>query len=445
MLSRILPYILFVLAGIAGAETTEVFPGGDLRGALLSLGAGDELIIHDGTYSTQQNGGSYFLEVFWNGTAAQPIVVRAAAGARPIIQGDPSQNVVNVNGSYFTMRGLEIVGGSHGLRLGNVDHAILEDLVIRDIEDVGISCNRPGHACDTLIIRRNEIYNTGQGGGPGEGMYIGCNNAGCVVSNSVITQNYLHDLSGSQADGIEVKTGSYGNTVSDNVIVGANYPGITMYGYADGPGRSRNVVERNFVWDTNDNGIQIVGQVVVRGNIVVASGANGIHSKPSQGFDPHSLDIIHNTIYQAGDACLKTNDWGNGDTSAVVANNALYCSSSNAVRVVGGLGQAVVTGNVGVGGMSGISGGVVLGVSAAADMGNVAGQNFWPTEQSALLGAANALYRSNDFNSAVRTLTDVDAGAYERNADANPGWQLQSGFKALDLLMTDSFGFGGYD
>lgn len=70
--------------------------------------------------------------------------------------------------------------------------------------------------------------------GTGEGLYIGCNDAGCTVSESVFEYNFIHDLGGTQGDGIEIKTGSWGNTVRGNVIVGAGYPAITMYGFESG-------------------------------------------------------------------------------------------------------------------------------------------------------------------------------------------------------------------
>src|SRR5262249_55609082 len=153
------------------------------------------------------------------------------------------------------------------------DHGTLEDLVIHALGDVGISCNRDGETCDQMTFRHNEIFDTGAAG-TGEGMYLGCNDAACTFSNSIVELNYIHDLGGDQGDGIEIKTGSFGNTVRDNVIVRSNYPGITMYGFA-GNG-APNVVERNLVWHTVDNGIQIVGQVVVRNNIVIDCGNNGI-------------------------------------------------------------------------------------------------------------------------------------------------------------------------
>ncbi len=115
---------------------------------------------------------------------------------------------------------------------------------------MGISCNRGGGGsdCNSLVIRRNEIFDTGVGGNTGEGMYLGCNGDDCRIYDSVIELNYVHDTrSGSQGDGIELKYGSYGNIVCDNVIIRTNYPGILSSSFPAMAGRRPNLIERNLV------------------------------------------------------------------------------------------------------------------------------------------------------------------------------------------------------
>ncbi len=418
-----LVFALCLAPAAAHAATYEIRSGDDLIGRLQSLSAGDEVIVYTGTYDT---GG--FLEVEWAGTADMAIVSRAADGERPVIRGVSSQNVINIDGSYFTLRGFEITGGSHGLRLGTVSHATLEDLAIHEIGDVGISCNRAGNTCDALIVRHNEIYDTGMGGGPGEGMYIGCNDAACVVSNSIFEGNYIHDIGGTQGDGIEIKTGSFGNVVRDNVIIGANYPAITLYGFADGAGE-RNLVERNFVWGTNDNGIQVVGQVIVRNNIVIDAAANGIHSKASQGFAPHDVTIVHNSVFGAGAACMKTNDWS-GESAQIIANNAFYCPGGLAVDINGGAPSATFAGNFALGEVR-ASSGFATG-TAEGDLGAPSGSPpvLYPPAGSPLVDAGDPAYAaSEDFNGTARSDGMPDVGAYEHTNAENPGWPLGMDFR----------------
>ena len=121
--------MLLVIALCANAATTEVNPGEDLFGILENVVAGDEVVVHAGTYTSQQGGGSWFRQLTLNGTADEPIVIRAADGETVVIEGDPgaSQNIINIEGSYSTWKGVEMVYGSHGVRIHASDHAIFED------------------------------------------------------------------------------------------------------------------------------------------------------------------------------------------------------------------------------------------------------------------------------------------------------------------------------
>ena len=64
-------------------QVHDIKPGDDLFGTLTKLKAGDEVVIHAGTYTTPG-----FYEVRWPGTAAAPITIHGAPGeARPVIVG----------------------------------------------------------------------------------------------------------------------------------------------------------------------------------------------------------------------------------------------------------------------------------------------------------------------------------------------------------------------
>jgi hypothetical protein len=378
-----------------------------------------------------------YLNSTWAGSATDPIVIRAADGEHPIIAGTFAQNTLNFSGSFFTFKGFEVTGGSHGLRLGSVSNAVLEDLTIHDIGDVGISCNLSPNNCDALTIRHTEIYNTGKDGGTGEGLYLGCNDGSCSLTNSVIENNFIHDMDGTQGDGIEIKTSSYGNVVRDNVVVRTPYPGITMYGFT-GSGEP-NIVERNLVWHaTTDAGIQVVGQVIVRNNLVIDAATYGIFSKPSNALNPHDATIVHNTVVGAGNACMRTTSWS-GQLNNVIANNAFYCENGASMDINGGAPEATITNNVVLG-----SGGVgsTDGTSVAADLGDT----YYPPSTSALVNAGSPAYAADDdFNGTVRD-TMPDVGAYERTSASNPGWTIVEGFKDTSgVLEPDQPSFGGDD
>ncbi|MCB9705045.1 MAG: right-handed parallel beta-helix repeat-containing protein [Myxococcales bacterium] len=423
-----------LLAAQVLAATIDVNPGDDLWGTLKALGAGDEVIIHAGTYAVPG-----FVDLMLPGTEGQPILIRAGDGEEVIIQGIPEQNTFNVQGSWYTLRGLKIVGGSHGIRVGTSDHATFEDIEITTIGDVGISCNRPDNTYEAITIRGVHIHDTGMGGGPGECMYLGCNDDGCQMWDSTIEFNWCHDtLAGSQGDGIELKTGSYNNVIRHNVIHDVKYPGITIYGTVGN--KAPNVVEGNAVWASGDNGIQTVGDAIVRNNLVFAVGANGIHAKPSQGEIVENLTIVHNTILNGAGICLRGNQWPGGE-GIVVAGNAFYCEGGTAIRLPEGSGTSSFAANAVVGGVEGVAMGTFDGVSLAAAFADAAAKDVYPADGSPLVDAGDPAHApADDFNCLPRDPAAPDAGAYDRDAPTNPGWAVAPGFKTCADLGGDTTG-----
>ena len=255
--------------GNAWAATIEIGPSGDFRSAMQNLHAGDTLILDAGTYALT----SYF-ELDLNGTSALPITIVAKAGTRPVIHfNGTSQNIVNFNANTFlVIDGIEFSGGSRGLRFIGGSDNIVRNCIVHDTAANAISANDSGQDYARFQFLHNEIYNTGD---TGEGFYLGCNGDACRIHDSIVANNYIHDLDNasiSQGDGIEIKKGSYANIVRDNVIRDVNYPGITMYD-VNGHG-APNLIERNIVWNSHDSGIQITADAIVRNNIVLGATNN---------------------------------------------------------------------------------------------------------------------------------------------------------------------------
>jgi hypothetical protein len=401
----------------------HVYEGEDLKGTLEGAIAGDEIIVHEGTYPT---GSKWTLN--FQGTELEPIIVRPADGEAVIIQGIPSQNIIDIGGTYYTWRGFEMIGGSHGIRVETSAHALFEDLHLHAVGDVGISCNRTGMTYEDVTIRGLHIHDTGVDGGPGECMYLGCNDDACQMWDSLIEYNWCHDTSGSQGDGIELKTGSYNTVVRHNVIHDVNYPGITMYGTVDG--KAANLVEGNVVWNVVDNGIQTVGDVIVRNNIVMNVGANGIHAKPSQGEEVLALSVVNNTVYNPGGTCLRGNDFlaTNGN---LIANNAFLCAGGTAMNLPSGSGDATVAGNAVDGGVQGAGSGTFTVTTGSAVL-DAAGMDLYPIAGGPLVDAGEASFApSDDYNAIPRDATP-DVGAYEWTQAENP-CPIVSGFKDCDL------------
>ena len=393
-----------VLTTTAWAETIEIFPGDSFKSAVESLTAGDTLIVHEGTYS--ESGSRIVISA--DGTPSQPIVVMGAAGeARPLITrpaGSNAQNTINIEGaSYVTIQGLEITGNGDGINMSNVpDHITIEDNEIHDI-DVGINFRS---SMDSIVVRRNHIYNTN---GTAEGMYVGCNNASCAVSNSIIEQNWIHDTTGSQGDGIEIKYGSYGNIIRDNVIHDANFPCILAYGVTDDNVSQPNIIEGNVVWNCGQS-IDVIADAIVRNNIVMGTIETQSHVQVPV---MRNVTITNNTVIGG----MPLRGWGGGDdeSSLNVANNVIYGGS-----ITNQPGGGVYSTNL------------EYGAGTTGVMVDPDNWDFWPAPGSPLIGAADASHApAVDFNGTART-APFDVGAYETDgASSNPGWPIQDGFKGV--------------
>lgn len=446
-LPRLLGFICLLLyPALVYGRTIEIFPANadvtcneEFENVANTLVAGDTLILHGGTYS--QN--CRRLITGRNGTASQPIVIMAAVGEIPILTRPANanfsydQNNIEIeNSSYLIIRGLKFRGGDAGVRfMGTNHHIVFEDNEIYETGNNALPMNS-GNS-DAMIIRRNHIHHTGLynlGSTEGEGMYLGCHDNTCRVTNSLIEGNYIHHLrstSGGGNDGIEVKMGSYGNIIRDNVIhdtnIGTQYPCIFVYG----GGVAVNTVEGNAVWNCGE-GIYAVSDAVVRNNVVFGSGSE-ISSYPHAAVaQMRNLTIVNNTIYGSGD-CLYLR-WS-GVTNAVLANNAVYCPGSTAVDGLGLFNaQVVLSTNYVEGNLNGptidnvrfFNGGI-----AAAAFASPSSANFWPSPGSILRDRGDfSRSPAADFNNSPRT-SPIDVGAYETNGlGSNPGWQVQAGFKS---------------
>jgi hypothetical protein len=436
MLSGAIWLFLFVAAEIEiGARTYETYPSladaADEEFEVLAnkLQPGDELIVHAGTYF--QNGRR---AVTAKGTEASPIVIRAATGESPQFTASPRNNCIDfVDCGHLVIRGLHFKGGNSGVNFVRGEHVTLENCEISETGNNALRMNSGN--CHAFIIRHNHIHHTGLDNSrptEGEGMYIGCHDGSCRTTDSVFENNYIHHLRGTSNggnDGIEIKTGSFGNIVRNNVIhdtnIGRQYPGVFVYG--GGPGV--NIVEGNVIWNAGE-GIQVVSDAVVRNNIIFNCLASGITAAPHAAMpEVRNVSIVNNTIVNSPVGVRLR--WANS-RKAVFANNAVYCPEGAAL--VADPGPASLKSNY----ISGRQTGVKIdgdrffdGGGASAAFVDATKNNFWPRTGSLLIRHADASFVPElDFNERKRT-APYDVGAYESDGSLeNPGWPIQDGFKA---------------
>jgi len=402
-----------------------------------SLKAGDELILHGGTYSQNAR-----RSITVTGTAAEPIIIRAADGEDPLLtrpadNRDRYNNIEFRDCSHLVIRGLRFRGGSSGVRFIRGHHITFEDCEIADTGNNALTMNSGD--CDSFVIRRNHIHHTGLSTSretEGEGMYIGCHSGSCITTNTLVEGNYVHHTRGTSSggnDGIEIKFGSYGNIVRDNVIhdtnAGRQYPGIFVYGSG---GKGVNIVEGNVIWNAGE-GIQVVSDAIIRNNIIFDCSMTGITAAPHAAVrHVRNTKIVNNTIVNSPRGILIR--WSKA-SDMVLANNAIYCPGATAVDA-SGIGNGTFRANF----VEGRVRGVTVGGSGFHDgkllpevFADPAKNNYWLKAGSALSNMADPDFApALDFNRSPRK-APFDVGAYESDGQTeNSGWRLQAGFKAAN-------------
>ena len=407
---------------MAGAEVFTGGPNDDVESMINALEPGDELVLSGGTYTLNER-----FSFAIAGMESAPIVIRAAEGETPHFRRpNANQNIIDIDDAeHVTIRGIEFSGGSAGIRISGARHLTIEDCEVHDTGDVAIRANDSGVTYDSLRILRNHIHHTNN---TGEGMYLGCNNGGCEVVNSLIEGNYVHHTnqpSVDQGDGIELKEGSFGNVIRDNVIHDTNYPCILTYA-SNGP---QNVIERNVMWNCGDHAIQSAADTVIRNNVILSANADGIAMQPHQSGSPSNLVVVHNTILEVDGNAISLRSISG---PVVVANNALYSESGSAFSLNGGASGLVFEGNVGVGGVSNslpFAAGDLGADLVSASYAGAPPMDVFPAVGSALEGAGSAAHvPADDFNGTPRNGV-ADAGAYAFSPGGNAGWALAPAFK----------------
>ncbi|MGD9126026.1 MAG: right-handed parallel beta-helix repeat-containing protein, partial [Planctomycetia bacterium] len=175
-------FVIFLLAGIvypavARAAVYRLTPQDDWFAVLHGdhLKPGDEVLLGPGEYRDRRR-----LVVGHRGTKQRPIVIRATQNGKATLhRPDDRQNTINIEGAqHLVLRGIEITGGSTGIRLKKTDrHACkfvtIQDMHIHHVGGAAITANNKGNTYEGMIFRRNHIHHTS---GHGEGFYLGTNN-----------------------------------------------------------------------------------------------------------------------------------------------------------------------------------------------------------------------------------------------------------------------------
>ena len=402
------------------------------------LQAGDTLLIAPGWY-----------DINWNildraGTNTDWIVIMEQSD-NVVINGTAYDNVIDVyNSSYVEFKGFEITASHTGSGIDGIKfrttshHFLIEDLDMHDITGVGISANPGGNTFSYLTIRYCHIHDITD---VGEGMYLGNHDGLTPVHHCIVEFNWVHDCHPHK--GIQFKRGTYLNVIQDNVVYDCDEAGIVLYKTDQISAAENNIVQRNVIWNCSE-GIFAVGQTDIDNNIVFDCNY-GINVRNYGGWGMEDLYLRNNTIYNCGNTCLRLDDWNSATGAMICVNNACYQDNigQSAIQAPNGIGPGFVDFNHHYG-QSQVSGSI---------LGNPPNQEFinpnitpgvvnlYPLNTATLIdsGTSGNGAPADDFNWSTRPVNvQWDVGAYEWSQNANPGWQIQEGFKEVNVAVRES-------
>lgn len=211
--------VVIALAGSANADVYQVGPGRDYRQLteLPSLSPGDVIELDgDATYDGD-------VELYDNGSAAQPIVIRGVTvnDARPVISG--GTNTLLLGGNHYRVENVEITGGSFRCVFHVADDIVLERVLIRDCPRHGLLGADSGSG--SLTLRYSEVRNCG-GGLYDHQIYMATDESAYPGSVFRMEFNYVHDANG----GASVKSRAERNEIYYNWIEGGHYHELELIG-----------------------------------------------------------------------------------------------------------------------------------------------------------------------------------------------------------------------
>jgi hypothetical protein len=423
---------VFVLATWASAAQLVVSPGDDLAALTTSLGPGDEVVFNEGLYFVDGT-----LDWSHVGTETEPIRLVAATAGSVVIELASGGAVVSMSGARFVeVRGLTLQGveglNADGFAVYDGEDLVFESNVLRGLGDEGFDLEGFNQR---ITIRGNEIAeSTG-----GMGVQLGCDDATCATSESVVSGNWIHGLESSGAWGIYLANGCTGVTVSDNVVHDVVGGGILAASTEHG---DAHIIERNAVWsigseEVTGRGIALSGAAIVQNNLVFQVTGDGVWTGSASTLE--GLVVSFNTVADTGGYGLYLSEPWAGLPGMVLANNAINNATGYGARAPDEAFDAGnrVVGNRITGLVDGLEGGFEAG-GGALDFVDAAGFDFYPSDVSTLRDvadpAADSWVPALDFNSSPRDGAAPDVGAYEYVGATNPGWLPAPGFKGTAVV-----------
>ncbi|WP_068112700.1 right-handed parallel beta-helix repeat-containing protein [Tropicimonas marinistellae] len=211
--------IYVAVGGDDSAAGTKDAPLATIQKAISMAGAGDTIVVRDGTYKEQ-------LDIWAGGDATADLTIMGYPGERPIIDGSetpPGTSLVVISEPYVTFTGFEIQNATgSGVSLWSTQYVTISDNIIHDTYKGGIwmGSDRLGDSTGHLI-EGNVVYNTclmneardADGGWPrGIGVDVSTDT---TVRDNVVFKNYGEGIGALSSSDVEILD----NIVYDNFSV----------------------------------------------------------------------------------------------------------------------------------------------------------------------------------------------------------------------------------
>lgn len=320
----------------AGQNGNATHPWCTLSYALGRMSGGDSLYVRAGTYTPGGNLtiGSDTVQNVLAGTASQHTLISAYPGETVTIQGPGTGGRILIdNTAYLDLVGFQITAyeecvfsdGSHDINIkNNTCHDVLKaGIVIHATE----SATYLGTASYNVTASGNTVYNTGQDGTNGEGMYIGHGSSGVLDNTHNVTAsgNTIHNT---PSECIELKPGTHDLTIDGNTCYSNN---LSNNGYGGAAIEVDEAVNGNEHWNSNPNHI-VRNNVIHDCGPVPAAGPQLINSGLSAKTGVTEYNNVVYNINSLGAGVYVDNS--NSDSySRNLYNNTLDVTSARAVFV----------------------------------------------------------------------------------------------------------------
>lgn len=213
----------------SASAATVVSTSAQLQSALSSAKPGQVIQLGDGRYTGKFKASA-------SGTATAPITLIGSRAAVLSTGSTSSGYALHLTGSHWRVSGISVTTAQKGIMLDNSDQTVISGVDVGNIGHEGIHVRK---GSSRVLIQNSSIHDVGKTSpGYGEGIYVGSakSNWGAVTGSSSTPDRsdqvsiLGNRISNTTAEGIDVKEGTTGGTISGNIFTRAGYSGAN---YAD--------------------------------------------------------------------------------------------------------------------------------------------------------------------------------------------------------------------